>query len=171
MTFRSIVLFFNLLLVALPAGHGFFNWIADNPAWLPPPAFVDYWQTSIRGVRVPMGVIGGSGVILTMISAWLARRDRPSLYFVVAAFPFLALAVLGTVLWIAPINDQILTWSANALPANWTDVRDRWWLLRDSRLIVQMLGFALLLVATLTRRDSISQDSASKAHGMSARAG
>ena len=49
-----------------------------------------------------------------------------------------------------PINQEVLNWSPAALPADWMQLRDRWWLWHNVRTILSMIGFSCQILAALT---------------------
>ena len=61
----------------------------------------------------------------------------------------LALA-LSSLLVNVPINQEVLTWSPAALPADWMQLRDRWWVWHNVRTILSLIGFSCQILAALT---------------------
>jgi uncharacterized membrane protein len=50
-----------------------------------------------------------------------------------------------------PINAIVITWRPDAPPANWTDVRNKWWRWHVIRLLAGLGGLSLLIAAMLRR--------------------
>jgi uncharacterized membrane protein len=48
-----------------------------------------------------------------------------------------------------PINQEVLAWSPAALPDDWMQLRDRWWLWHNVRTILSTLGFGSQILAAL----------------------
>jgi hypothetical protein len=70
---RKLVLFGALFFVALVAGAAFAIWIDYNPAGMSPTFYTEKMQRG-RVLRLPTVVV--LGVVFTILSAFLARRER-----------------------------------------------------------------------------------------------
>ena len=53
-----------------------------------------------------------------------------------------------------PINAQVITWTAQAPPANWMELRDWWWQWHTVRTVAMVAALSLLILATITDRGS-----------------
>jgi uncharacterized membrane protein len=83
----------------------------------------------------------------------VAERGRGTSRRLVVAALVLLLAVLVTTLAVnLPINSDQLDWDAQAPPADWADVRDRWQIAHSVRTAAAASAFACLGLAALTRR-------------------
>jgi hypothetical protein len=82
---RSIVLFAALFFTALVAGGTFVIWIDYNPTGTSAAFYVEKMQHAIRVFSAPLPTIGILSVLFTAASAFLARRERPGFYLLVAA--------------------------------------------------------------------------------------
>ena len=153
----TIVLFASLFFVALASGGAFVVYLAYNPATIPADLWVPSMQHAIR-VMLPLAVVLNLGLLFTIISAVLTRRDRRSFYFLVAASICILGAVLVTVIGNWPINDQIKTWSATAPPPTWTQLRDEWWRFHLARALMIMAGLSCVVVAALVREHPRRRD-------------
>ena len=151
---RGFVRFLALFFVALISGASLAVWLDNNSTGMSPAFFVEKMQHSIRVLTVPLPVMAILGLLFTVASTIYARRDRLSFYLLLAACICLIAGVLTTVLGNIPINKQILTWSINAPPSNWTDLREKWWLLHGVRTVLTMAGMTFLFSAVLFRRDA-----------------
>ena len=149
---RRVVLFLALLFAALASGGAFVVYLAYNPAGMSAAFYVETMQHGIRSL-VPLAVALNLGLFFTVVSAALARRDRPTLYLLVGASLCILAAVLLTVLGNWPINNQIITWSVNFPAPNWTELRDAWWRFHVARAVLHITGFGLLVLSTLLRGD------------------
>jgi uncharacterized membrane protein len=151
------VRFISLFSTGLLAGLLFEFWAFTAPslATLPGPAFVQVTQAIDRQYLVPIPFlyilvdISGLAVLLLLL------RERRS-----PAFALTAAALLGTLLGTAstllinvPINLDVLnTLSAQAPPANWAQVRDRWDQAHAFRTALIVGAFACQLLAVLPPR-------------------
>lgn len=149
---RRIVLFASLFFVALASGGAFVVYLAYNPAGMSAAFYVETMQHAIR-VLIPLAVVLFLGLFFTIVSAVLARRDRLSFYLLIAASICIIVAVLVTVFGNWPINNQIITWSINSPPSNWTELRDEWWRFHVARAVIGIAGLSFLILSTLVRRD------------------
>ena len=151
---HPLVRFFALLTVALAVGALFGAWMGSNPAGLSPGTFVESQQRAIRATGTLMPLIGGVGVLLTIVLAVGERGRRPLFGLLVAAAVLLLAAGLVTLFQSRPLEAQIMGWRAQAPPAGWIALRDRAWNWHIVRSIAGLGGLALLLGATLVDRRS-----------------
>jgi len=135
----------DLLLGALLTGAMFGVWLSFNPARLSPTAYVLQQQQGVRTLHPPLPIMGGMTILLTLISAWLTWPDRvQSAVLLVGALGYIV-AGLITRLINMPINSRVMTWSAEAPPANWGRFRDRWWYWHRVRTAAAVCGLCLLI--------------------------
>ena len=144
---RAIIRTMNIVLAAILAGVSFGIWIGFNPQNLSPSTYVGQQQNMLHSLRVLMVVLVVAATIITLTLAFLERRDKPvSMGLLAAAGLFIACIVI-TAFGNKPIDDIMLTWNSASLPANWTELRDRWWTLHIWRAVVEL---AALFVVTWT---------------------
>jgi uncharacterized membrane protein len=148
---KSIFDFANLLLAALVVGTMFGIWLGYNPADLSPRAYVEQQQHAIRALNVTMPVLGALTVLLTLASAFLARGNRGQLALLLGAVVCFVAAGLVTRLLNQPINAVVITWAADAPPANWIELRDEWWRWHMVRTGFGIVGLSLLIAAKLIK--------------------
>jgi hypothetical protein len=149
--FAPVIDFANLLLAALVVGTMFGIWLGYNPAGLDATVYVTQQQHAIGALNVVLPVLGGITVLLTMTAAALAAGDRPRLALLLTAAASFIVAGLITRFLNQPINAVVMTWSAEAPPANWMQLRDDWWRWHVMRLTAGIGGLSLLIAATLKR--------------------
>lgn len=145
---QRIFLFAALFFVAMTAGGAFVVYLIYNPASLSPAFYVESMQHAIR-VLIPLGVVLNLALVFTVVSGVLARGGRPSFYLLLAASLCIIVAVLVTVFGNWPINNQIITWSINSPPANWTELRDEWWRLHVVRTVMIITALSCVILAAL----------------------
>jgi hypothetical protein len=90
--------------------------------------------------------------LLLNLGLLIATFKNPgSLQFICAAIAFIALVVdtLLTVKGSLPINDIINTWTADNYPANWMEIRAKWFNVLLYRQIINITGFISLLIGTV----------------------
>ena len=151
MMLRRAVLFLTLLTVALLAGRAFWAWVADNPANFSPATYVAYVQGVDRAIELPIAAMGIGAVLLTGISAALSFRDRPVFCVLFVALVCVLASNVVTVVVHLPINRQLASFNPAALPANWPELRDRWWEFHMVRLVTLLAGMVLVSLAAVMR--------------------
>ena len=149
----TIIRFVDLLLVALVVGAMFGIWLGYDPAGLSVATYVELQQHAIRALNTVMPVLGGTCIVLTGALAVLAGRSPRTRYLLIAAFGCLAVAAVVTRFGNQPINAQVMTWTTDAVPENWTRFRDWWWQWHVVRTVAGVAALSLLIVAVLTGRD------------------
>jgi hypothetical protein len=147
----QILAFANLLLASLVVGTMFGIWLGYNPMDLAPAVYIAQQQQAIRALNVTMPILGGITALLTIAAAVLARADRTRLGVLVAAAACFVVAGLITRFLNQPINAVVMTWSADAPPSNWAELRDLWWRWHVMRTVVGIGGLGLLIAATMNR--------------------
>jgi uncharacterized membrane protein len=161
---RRAVSFASLFFVALASGGAFVVYLAYNPAGMTPTFYVETMQHGIH-VMLPLAVVLNLGLVFTLASTILVRRDRVRFYLLGAASICIITALLLTVLGNWPINNQIITWRAGSPPPNWTELRDEWWRYHVARAVLLVAALGTLIIAALLRRETSSGVGSSGAGG------
>jgi uncharacterized membrane protein len=149
---RKIVLFAALFFVALVAGAAFAIWIDYNPAGMSSAFYTEKMQHAIRVFTVPLPAVVILGVLFTILSTLLARRERLDFYLLIAASVCIIAVALITARGNIPINNQIRTWSINSPPPDWAELAQKWWCFQTLRTVSAIAGLSLLTVTALVRR-------------------
>ena len=154
---RKLIFFGALFFVALVAGAAFAIWIDYNPAGMSPAFYTEKMKHAIRVFTVPLPTIVILGVLFTIVSTVLARRERPEFYLLIVASVCVIAVALITALGNIPINNQIKMWNVSSPPSNWGDLAQRWWWFQTVRTVAALGGLSLLIIAALGRR-GLSRD-------------
>jgi hypothetical protein len=154
---RKFVLFLALFFLALTSGAAFVIWLDFNPSGMSPIFYAEKWQHAIRIFTVPLNTVAILGVLFTIASTFLARRDHFSFYLLTAASICVIAATLITVFGNVPIINEIKTWNANSPPSNWVEVAEKWQRFQTVRTILQTAALAFVILSTLFRRDISSK--------------
>src|SRR6476646_9813641 len=125
--FSTIICFADMLLAALLVGAMFGMWLILNPAGLAAGVYITLQQQGIRTLNRAMPMLGAATVLLTILAAALGRNDSTRFGLLVGTIVCLLASGLITRFLNQPINAIVITWSTGAPPANWRDVRDKWW--------------------------------------------
>ena len=142
----NAVRFTGLLLTSLLVGTMFGVWLGFNPSGLTATAYVEMQQNAIRSLNTPLPVLGLVCILLTATLAALTKNDPRGRFLLIAAVICLVAAGLITRFANQPINAQVMTWSPQAPPNNWMELRDTWWRWHGLR---TMAGIAALILALL----------------------
>jgi uncharacterized membrane protein len=145
----SLVRLANIVFAALVAGGMFVIWAGYDPATLSPSTYVEQQQNAIRGLNVLMPVLGAITVLLTLVCAFLQRRNRKAFVLLIVAAAFLILGGLVTHFGNQPINAIVMTWDMARPPANWTELRDQWWGFHRLRTISGLIALVLITWASV----------------------
>jgi len=139
--------FVTLLGAGLLAGAVSLDWLlnvlVDDAA-----GYISFKQQEIpvlTATLVPLGV-GTTGLVL--LQAYLERR-RPQLWLTIGGAVLLLAMGLLTRFALFPRNDQIMTWSAQAPPADWQVVREQWNRAHTLRTVAGLGSFTLLALRAL----------------------
>ena len=145
----SFVRLANIIFAALIAGGMFVIWAGYDPATLSPSTYVEQHQNAIRALNVVMPVLGAIAIALTLISAFLQRKDRTVFVLLIVATAFLIISGVVTRFGNQPINALVITWDIARPPANWTELRDQWWGFHRLRTFCGLIALALITWASI----------------------
>jgi hypothetical protein len=140
----TIIRFLNIFIAALLAGTSFGIWIGFNPLHLSPSTYVEQQQNTIRALNALMISLVFIATAVTIGSALLLRAHKPAFIMLLLAACLFIACILISRFGNQPINNSILSWKADALPANWTDLRDRWWSFHIMRTIAELAALGLV---------------------------
>jgi hypothetical protein len=149
LSFNTLISVSSLLLGSLTTGVMFGYWLTHRPAGLAPSVYIVHHQNGVRALNKKMPVLGVITMLLIFAAAGLARHESSRCaLLVVAGVSFLA-AGLITRFRNQVINSVVMTWSPDAPPANWGELRDTWWRWHGIRTVCGVLGLCLAIVAML----------------------
>jgi hypothetical protein len=140
----SFVRFANIVFAALVAGGMFVIWAGYDPAGYSPATYVEQQQNAIRGLNVLMPVLGAVAIVLTLLAAFLQRKDSKAVVLLCVGAAFLILSGLLTRFGNQPINDIVMAWEIARPPANWTELRDQWWGYHRLRTVCGLIALVLI---------------------------
>lgn len=141
-----------LLLVSLIAGSMFGIWRGYDIATYAPATFVEVHQGAVRGLNTLLPAMAIAALVLVVVLAVLARSRPTVLWLYVAAALCIVVGGVITRFINQPINDQVMGWTAAALPADWASVRDSWWTWHLGRLAATVAAELLLIAAIFVDR-------------------
>lgn len=158
----SIIRFLNIILAALLAGVSFGIWIGFNPLDLSPSTYVEQQQNMLRALKVLMISLVVIATIITIASALLQKNNKTVFISLLVAAAFFIACILITLFGIKSIDDMVMTWTANSLPDNWTEFRDKWWSLHIMRTIAELA--ALFLVTWTSIKKEVHYNNSTKSY-------
>jgi exosortase/archaeosortase len=146
---KSIVQFLNIMLAAVVAGSVFGIWAGYNPEALSFNAYIEQQQNAINGLNILMPVLGLLTIILTAVSAFMQRQNKPVITILLCAVVFFVASGLITKFGNQRINTIVMTWDMASVPDNWTELRDSWWSFHIMRMCTSIAGLALVVWSTV----------------------
>jgi len=154
-----VVDYINLLLAALLAGAMFCVWLVFNPSQLDASRYIILQQQGIRTLHPVMPQLGGLTIVITVVSAVLARENKLRMSLLIGTAVLFIISGLITRFRNMPINAIVREWNSAAPPEHWTTLRDEWWQWHRLRVWCALAGFGLLAIAMLARKPSSLLDS------------
>jgi uncharacterized membrane protein len=146
--------FFAALVFALVAGSVFGIWRGYDPSVVTPATFVEMHQGAVRGLNVLLPVLGFASIGLTLFLVWSALGKGSVFWLYLSALLFMIAAGVTTRFFNQPINELVMGWTVDALPANWSELRAQWWNWHLWRTGFSISALALLLAALVLDRPS-----------------
>ena len=143
----TVIRILLLTLLALLVGAMFGIWAGYDPASLSAGAYVEQHQNAVRGLNVLLPAMGAICILLSLALAAMAKGDPRTRYLLAASAVCLIAAALITRFGNQPINAIVMTWSPQAPPANWTELRDTWWRWHVARTLAGIASLVLTLLA------------------------
>ena len=147
----KVIRFLNIILAALLAGVSFGIWIGFNPMNLSAPAYLEQQQNMLRALRILMVSLVVIAALITIISAFLQKNNKPVFFALLIASVFFISCIIITRFGNKPIDDAVMTWTTNSLPYNWTELRDKWWSLHILRTIAELAALFLITWTSIKR--------------------
>lgn len=161
MSLLSVSRFLSLFLMGLGAGVSLSHALQwPKKAAFPGDLFLRV-QQNLYDNYGPAGAIMESGAFLATLATAYLVRHRPRAFSL--GLLGLGCTVANTTIWatlINPINQRTLTWTADTLPPDWAEVRDRWHALHAVRLVGAVIGFGALILSVLDDASAGSRERA-----------
>lgn len=144
---RSVIIFINIIFVALVTGTMFGIWIGYNPKTLSESTYIEQQQNMISHLNVLMPMLGMIGIIFTALHAFLQKSNKINFYSLLFAVLLLIASGLITRFGNQSINEIVMTWSLDSSPENWEDLRNKWWSLHIIRTITAITALFIIVRA------------------------
>jgi uncharacterized membrane protein len=149
----KVTTFAGLFLLALVAGVFWGTWftLTRSIETFSAGEFIHIGQTIIRNVAWPMRILMPACILFMILSAWFTpERNSAASYLSVTAFFLIVIALFITLLVEVPIDNQIRTWTAETVPANWTTLRARWEVYHTARTFISLASLGCLILSVLS---------------------
>jgi uncharacterized membrane protein len=148
-----LVRFLNIIISALLAGVSFGIWIGFNPSGLSSSTFLEQQQNMLQSLRTLMVSLVVIATLITILSAYLQKHEKSTFIFLNSATFFFIACILITLFGNKPIDDKVITWTKDAIPNNWVELRDNWWSFHILRTTAEIIAL-LLITWTSIRKDN-----------------
>ena len=149
---KQSILFLNIVLAGLIAGIVFVIWIGYNPQDLSAETYVEQQQNAIRHLNVIMPILGFISMLLALASAAISKEDKVMRNLLLLAVALFIVSGLVTRFGNQPINAVVITWDPRNTPEIWIELRDKWWTFHIIRTITTLIGFAIIVWATVRNK-------------------
>lgn len=142
----------NLALAGIIAGI-YVNQVIGWPGVerFPGPAYVRYHQELDREFARAMPIVGNAALLSGIAAVGLRQGPRSRALSAVALGCGIAEVAL-TVTKNVPLNTAVQSWSPEAPPEDWAEVRDRWMRGHRARTVLSLIGLGCQIAATMSTR-------------------
>jgi hypothetical protein len=144
--------FVAVFLQVLVVGAFWGSWIGLSRFMdtLTPATFVEVGHAMMEGYGPIMSVLMPATLLATLAAGILVyRRNRLAGLLTLAGFVCVAVATATTLIVNVPIDEMMAGWTVSTLPADWTQIRDRWEWYHTARTFVTLGGLAATLAGSL----------------------
>lgn len=152
---RKFLELITAILLILVAGVFWGTWFSLSRTMhlLPADIFIIIGKQIMNNVAVTMSIIMPASIVcmlILLIRSWKTR----TLYFycILTALILFVIALIITLAVEVPIDNQISTWTAATIPADWQHIRDRWEKYHTLRTFLTLGSVVLFITAILNRR-------------------
>lgn len=141
-----------VLFVALVAGATFGIWRGFNPATYSAVAFLEMHQGSVRGLNTLLPATALGAILLSALLYVRNFGGSGANNLIILSIVLMIAGGLATRFGNQPINAQVMTWTAETMPANWQALRDSWWSWHIVRTLFSIAALVTLVAALLAGR-------------------
>jgi len=149
----SFIRFLNFILVALLAGTSFGIWMGFNPSNYSAGTYLEQQQHLVRSLNTLMVSLVIIATLVTIVSAFLQRKDKMVFIALLFSALFLASCIFISRFGNVPIQTEMLNWTVDTMPDNWTMLRDKWWSFHVLRTIAELIALVLIAWTTFQKQD------------------
>ena len=159
----------TVVLFALVMGVFWGTWFSLSRTMdrLSPETFVAVGHEMIRNLGVPMAILLPLALLCALVTLallWRAGRTA-AFWWLLAGFLLMVAALVITLAVEVPIDNQIETWTATTLPADWRSIQTRWELFHTIRTFLSIAAVvAVTISAVVTLRPAQPPSGQAGAH-------
>ncbi len=139
-----LIRFISIIFAALLAGTSFGIWLGFNPVNYSASTYVEQQQNLVLSLNTLMIALVVIATVVTLISAYLQRKNKSIFVALLFAAALFISCMIITRLGNVPIQTEMLKWTADTLPDNWTMLRDKWWSFHIMRAVVGLMALVLV---------------------------
>ena len=147
----TFIRFANIILAALLAGTSFGILVGFNPMHYSASTYIEQQKNLVLSLNTLMVSLVIIATLVTIVSAFLQRRNKTVFITLLVAAAFFASCIFISRLGNVPIQNEMLTWNANSIPANWTVFRDKWWSFHIMRTVAELIALVLVTWASIQK--------------------
>lgn len=147
-----IVRFSLIFLSGIVAGAVYCVWLMEYLFAGDASFYTHLKQFQIQTLTVPLPGLAIAAILVGLVKLFLSRRKRLVFRFTLAGIILFVIGGMLTARGLFPLNDQIMTWSADAPPAEWAQIQEQWRQTHLFRTIITVLGFACFLLGEIFQR-------------------
>jgi phosphate starvation-inducible membrane PsiE len=149
----KIIFVITLLAYAMIASQAFMYMLSLKQVQLnlDASAYTEVRKLTDISMRASFKYVIYAALLANVLLVIATAKNPGSIVFISAAIALVALVVevLLTLKGNLPINDIINTWSADTIPSNWTELRNKWFTIFQYRQIASITGFVSLVIGTV----------------------
>lgn len=108
-------------------------------------------QNMLRALNVLMITLVFSATVITILSAFLQKDNKPVFITLLIAAVFFISCIFISRFGNQPINKIILTWTTGSLPGNLSELRNKWWSFHIMRTIAELIALSLVTWASIKK--------------------
>jgi len=139
------VVFITLVLLMLVTGVFWGTWFTLTRSLenFSAAEFIHIGKTIIANVAIPMSIIMPAALLFLLLSMWSSfKTNRTVFWLFTISFVLMVITLIITVAVEVPIDNQIKTWTAETIPANWQSLRQTWNEFHTIRTFTSISSFA-----------------------------
>ena len=154
MIVRKILLLITGMLLVLVTGVFWGTWFSLSRTMnvFPVNTFIEIGREIMKNVAVGMSIgmpLGILGILFLLLMA--GRKKKAHSYWLLSSLILYVAALVITLLFEVPIDNQIKNWGASSTPPDWEVIRDRWQFYHTDRTFISLAGMACYLMAVIKR--------------------
>ena len=158
MKVKQFIHFFAVSAAGIITGGQYVVSFDYNPAGVTASLYTEKMQYAIHHIGTPLFGMLIIATTLTLLAAFLHRKDRRTSYILAAAGILFLAGGLITRFGNIPLLDIMDTWNVSSPPPNWLDVASRWYFFHSVRVGLDLVGFFLAILSTFTCRSRTAND-------------